>query len=66
MDEQNVYGSSPSQTMEMLHIMKESGTVPLVLGSVGVGKSETIYQFAESLAEKELSLIHISEPTRRI
>ena len=53
MDEQNVYGSSPSQTMEMLHIMKESGTVPLVLGSVGVGKSETIYQFAESLAEKE-------------
>ena len=53
MDEQNVYGSSPSQTLRMMHVMKLADQTPLVLGSVGVGKSETIYQFAESLAEEE-------------
>ena len=53
MDEKNIYGSSPSTTLEMMHLMKNAGQTPLVLGSVGVGKSETIYQFAESLAEEE-------------
>ena len=53
MDEQNVYGSSPSQTLREMHVMKLADQTPLVLGSVGVGKSETIYQFAESLAEME-------------
>ena len=36
-----------------MHVMKNADQTPLVLGSVGVGKSETIYQFAESLAEEE-------------
>jgi xanthosine utilization system XapX-like protein len=53
MDEQNINGSSPSQTLRMMHVMKLADQTPLVLGSVGVGKSETIYQFAESLAEEE-------------
>ena len=53
MDELNIYGSSPSQTLREMHVMKLAGQTPLVLGSVGVGKSETIYQFAESLAEEE-------------
>ena len=53
MDEQNVYGSSPSQTLREMHVMKLADQTPLVLGSVGVGKSETIYQFAESLSEME-------------
>ena len=53
MDEQNINGSSPSQTLRMMHAMKLADQTPLVLGSVGVGKSETIYQFAESLAEME-------------
>ena len=53
MDELNVNGSSPSQTLRMMHVMKLADQTPLVLGSVGVGKSETIYQFAESLAEEE-------------
>ena len=42
MDEKNIYGSSPSTTLEMMHLMKNAGQTPLVLGSVGVGKSETI------------------------
>lgn len=53
MDELNINGSSPSQTLRMMHVMKLADQTPLVLGSVGVGKSETIYQFAESLAEEE-------------
>ena len=53
MDEQNIYASSPSEALRMMMAMKEADQTPLVLGSVGVGKSETIYQFAEILAKKE-------------
>ena len=42
MDEQNVYGSSPSQTLREMHVMKLADQTPLVFGSLGVGKSETI------------------------
>lgn len=54
------YFMNVSETKEFLRIFMNTGIVPILWGHTGIGKTETVRQFAESI-DYVLTVIHTSE-----